>query len=211
MGKPISGILRCDALQSRSDGFDESGLGTHLGAAERAFGFAPHFFNGIELRRVGRQEEGLGSGAGRSTRELAHCCAGRSLSMTTTFPLAQGRAQNTAHIGKPRYRWLPRWSCRRAEPSRRIEQIMVVVCQRHGPYETENGYSFIYSALERRLLSSSQHGSMVNRTPPGHRPTARLSGASGSHLLKASSSATLPRCASIKLPVKGHHLQQQRA
>jgi hypothetical protein len=55
---------------------------------------------------------------------------------------------------------------------------MVVVCQRHGPYETENGYSVIYSALERRLLSSSQHGSVANRTPPGHRLTARLSGAS---------------------------------
>jgi hypothetical protein len=36
MGKPTSGILGCDALQGASDGFDESGLSTGLGAARPA-------------------------------------------------------------------------------------------------------------------------------------------------------------------------------
>jgi hypothetical protein len=47
MDKPISGILQRDALKSASDGFDESGLGTGLGAAQRGFEFAPHFSMGL--------------------------------------------------------------------------------------------------------------------------------------------------------------------
>ena len=58
MGKPIPGILGGDAPQSASDGFDKCGLGPRLGAAQGGFELAPHLFDGIELRRVGWQEEG---------------------------------------------------------------------------------------------------------------------------------------------------------
>jgi hypothetical protein len=97
MGKPIPGILGGDAPQSASDGFDKCGLGPRLGAAQGGFELAPHLFNGIELRRVGWQEEDLGSGAS-DQRESRFAFMRAEVVHDDHIALAQGWAQNTAHI-----------------------------------------------------------------------------------------------------------------
>ena len=98
MGKPIPGVLGSDALQSASDGFDKCGLGPRLGAAQGGFDLAPHLFNGIELWRVGWQEEDLGSGAS-DQGESRFAFMRAEVVHDDDITLAQGWAQHAAQIG----------------------------------------------------------------------------------------------------------------
>lgn len=45
-----------------SDGLEEVGVGASLGLAQKGLHFAPHHFDGIEVRGVGGQETNFGSG-----------------------------------------------------------------------------------------------------------------------------------------------------
>jgi hypothetical protein len=85
-GKPIHGILVCDAGQIQSDRLYQSGLRARLGAAQEGFDFAPHFLNGTEVRGAGRQKEDLGPGLRINERVSSPLC-GERLSMITTSPL----------------------------------------------------------------------------------------------------------------------------
>jgi hypothetical protein len=107
----------------------ESGGSARLGAAQRGFDFAPHFFNGIEVRRVGRQEEDHGSEASDQRKSWFTFVRGEIVH-DDDITLAQGWTQNTAHIG-PENLGIggPSIVMQAGEPSKRIEQIMVVVCQ----------------------------------------------------------------------------------
>ena len=46
----------------RADGREQSFVASSLGAAQQSLDLAPHFFDGIEIGTVGRQEANLGSG-----------------------------------------------------------------------------------------------------------------------------------------------------
>ena len=58
----MSCVLGCDALERCSDCLDQIGQRSGLGAAQPPFDFAPHLFDGIEIRGVSRQEEHMGAG-----------------------------------------------------------------------------------------------------------------------------------------------------
>lgn len=60
----MESILWGDFGEGESDGWDEFVWGASLGGAEGGFDFAPHFFDRVEIRGVGREEEHLGSGLG---------------------------------------------------------------------------------------------------------------------------------------------------
>src|SRR6516164_662130 len=51
----------CDGLQSRGNCLDEAGLGTGFETAKHFFEFAPHLFDWVKVRGVGRQEEHRGA------------------------------------------------------------------------------------------------------------------------------------------------------
>lgn len=59
----MSRILGCDPGEGGADRLHEFGSGSGLGAAEHGFDFAPHLLDRVEVGRVGRQEENLGTGA----------------------------------------------------------------------------------------------------------------------------------------------------
>ena len=56
MGKPIEGILVGDAAQCLPHGLGQIGRGSGLGAAQQGLDFAPHFFDRIQIRLIGGQE-----------------------------------------------------------------------------------------------------------------------------------------------------------
>lgn len=57
----MEGILSGNRLKSLSDCFKECLRSSGLGTAQELFDLAPHFFDGIEVRRISRQKDGFGS------------------------------------------------------------------------------------------------------------------------------------------------------
>ena len=130
MGKPIDGVLRCDARQSRSNRLDQSRLGTRLGAAQGALDFAPHLLNGIEVRGVGRQKENLGPCL-RNQGESGLTFVRGEVVHNDDIALAQGRREDPADIGPENLRIGGPLDGHAGGGTieARIAQIMVVVCQ----------------------------------------------------------------------------------
>jgi hypothetical protein len=120
---------RVTLAKAKGDRLDLSRLAARLGAAQAGFDFAPHFLNRIEVRGVGRQKEDLGPGL-RNQGEGQLTFMRREVVHDHHIALAQGRAQDAADIGQETSASVaPSMVMQAVEPSRRIEQIMVVVCQ----------------------------------------------------------------------------------
>ena len=97
-GKPTPGIFGCDFRESLADCRLEILWSARFGAAQGVLHLAPHLLNGIEVRRVGWQEQGHGSCL-LDKLEGQGVLVGGQVVHDDDIALAQRRTENLGNIG----------------------------------------------------------------------------------------------------------------
>ena len=92
-----------DRLEGASDGCDQGFMGSGLGTAEIPFDLAPHFFDGIEIRGIGRQKQDLSPGLGDQGQCLIVFVRGQVIHHHQ-ISRPEGRTQHFPNIGLEHFR-----------------------------------------------------------------------------------------------------------